>query len=317
MNQSLAALTPINAPRHNPWHPSTMQWLTLHAVIGILLCSCSPRPDSAGPDERRFSTRGILRSIGFAEKTVTVEHEDIPGFMPAMTMPFNVKSMNELEPLRAGDAISFDLVVKGRESWIEGIKKIAPGELRLPDSKQKATEAGKTHERLKEGDRMPDFHLIGETGQPISRATFGGKPLVLTFIFTRCPLPDYCPLMIDNFRDVRAALANDPVARENVQFLSISLDPEYDTPQVLAEYARRVAPDRTNWRFATGAPEEVAKLAAAFSVRTQREMGTISHGLCTAVIRPDGIIDRIFRGNGWKPAELTEALQRMKETPNQ
>src|SRR3954471_5304781 len=153
--------------------------------------ACQKAAPPAGSAPQRFEVRGIVRAIGFAEQQLTVEHEEIPSYMPAMTMPFAVKEMREVEPLRTGDAIGFQLVVTGTDSWITGVKKIAASEVHLPAAK--SATAPPNIERLKEGDVLPDFVLTDDRARPISRETFAGKPLVLTFIFTRCPLPNYCP----------------------------------------------------------------------------------------------------------------------------
>ncbi|MEO8350644.1 MAG: SCO family protein [Chthoniobacteraceae bacterium] len=282
-------------------------------TLGYASCSRAPQtPAAQTAKERAFEVRGILRAINFAAQTATVEHEAIPDYMPSMTMPFDVKTMAEVEPLKAGDAIAFRLVVTDRTSWIEGVKKIAPSEVRLPSAASSASVAPANVERLKVGDRLPDFTLVDEHGQPITRATFAGQPLILTFIFTRCPLPNFCPLITNNFREIRAAIAGDPALAKDVQMLSVSFDSEFDTPEVLARYAQQHAPDRVNWRFATGTPAQIEALTAAFSVHVQPEAGTISHGLCTALIGPDGVIREMLRGNAWKPAELVAALHELQ-----
>lgn len=283
------------------------------ALSALSLGSCSREPQSTvaqSAQERVFQVRGLLQSINFAAQTATVEHEAVPDFMPSMTMPFDVKTMAEVEPLRTGDAITFRLVVTDKNSWIEDVKKISADDLHLPAKRPSDTRSGNA-ERLKEGDPLPDFALIDEKNQPLTRATFAGKPLLLTFIFTRCPLPNFCPLITNNFREIRTSLAADPALAKDLQMLSVSFDTDFDTPEVLARYAKEHAPDRVNWSFATGTPEQIAALTAAFSVRVQPEAGTISHGLCTALIGPDGIIRAIFRGNTWKPEELIAALRKM------
>lgn len=274
------------------------------------MASCK-RPESGAtvsvePPPQTFAVRGILRGIDFAGRAVTVEHEEIPNYMPAMTMPFDVKTMAEVEPLRAGDAIAFTMIVTDKSAWIEGVKKIAESEVKLPARKQPEAGAAANIERLKEGDRLPDFQLIDSQGRPITRETFAGKPLLLTFIFTRCPIPNFCPLMTNNFRQVQQALSGATGAAD-VQLLSISFDSEFDTPEVLAQYAARHTKDIDQWRFATGTAAETKRLTQAFSVTVQPEGGTIAHGLATALVGADGIIRNIWRGNGWTPAEVVEA----------
>jgi len=293
-------------------HLALMKWTFVAALLlaGLLPAACK-RPANAtvagiNPPPRSFTVQGFLRSIDFAGQSVTVEHEAIPDYMPSMTMPFDVKTMAEVEPLHTGDAIEFKMVVTDNSSWIEGVKKIDPREIQLPARKQTGS-ARANVSRLKEGDPLPDFHLVDSKGREITRQTFAGKPLLLTFIFTRCPVPNFCPLITNNFREIQQALASAP--EQSVQLLSVSFDSEYDTPEVLAQYAARHTSDSDQWRFATGTTAETKQLTQAFSLSVQPESGTIAHGLATALISPDGVISHIWRGNGWKPAEIVEALR--------
>ena len=261
-------------------------------------------------EPKRYEVRGIVRAIGFADRELTVEHEEIPGYMPAMTMPFAVKEMSEVETLKTGDAIRFQLVVTDKDSWITGVRKIDSGEVRLPTAKPAPATTRKV-ERLNEGDALPEFALVDDQGRAITRTAFAGKPLVLTFIFTRCPLPNFCPLMSHHLGAIRKAVAEDVKLKDELRLLSISFDPEYDTPEQLAKYAANFTDDHEQWRFATGPKEQVEKLTAAFSVQVKAESGTINHGLATALIGPDGVIRKIWRGNGWQPAEVVEELRKL------
>ncbi len=273
-------------------------------VLAAFALTACKRPESGArdtePRPQTFIVQGLLRGIDFAGRSVTVEHEDIPNYMPAMTMPFDVKTMVEVEPLHAGDAIEFKMVVTDKSSWIEGVKKIDPREVQLPE-KKRADGAAANVVRLKEGDPLPDFQLVDSKGRQITRQSFAGKPLLLTFIFTRCPIPNFCPLITNNFREIQQA--------SSVQLLSISFDSEFDTPEVLAQYAARHTSDSDQWRFATGTADETKRLTQAFAVAVQPESGTIAHGLATALVSSDGVIRHIWRGNGWKPAEVVEALR--------
>lgn len=296
-------------------HLSPMQRILAVAITlaGLTLASCK-RPESvasAGAESppQTFTVQGILRGIDFAGQSVTVEHEEIANYMPAMTMPFDVKTMAEVEPLKAGNAIEFKLVVTDKSSWIEGVKKVDPREVQLPEKKRADDGPTAKVARLKEGDPLPEFQLVDSKGRQITRQTFVGKPLLITFIFTRCPIPNFCPLITNNFREIQQALAVTPDRAANVQLLSISFDSEFDTPEVLAQYAARHTRDTDQWRFATGTAAETKLLTQAFSLSVQPESGTISHGLATALVSADGVIRNIWRGNGWRPAEVVEALR--------
>lgn len=236
-----------------------------------------------------------------------IEHEDIPGFMPSMTMPFAFRDAQEVAGLAIGDAVAFKLVVTDKDSWSSGIRRIDAAGVKLPATKPSAPVAGKV-ERVKEGERMPEFALVDQSGRAIHGETFAGKSLLVTFIFTRCPIPNYCPLMAQNFRTLQQAIRADVALAGKVNLLSISFD-EHDTPAVLAEYGAKLSDDLDAWRFATGQPEEVRKLTQAFAVQVQPEAGTINHGLATALIGPDGVVRHIWRGNGWATDEVLTALR--------
>lgn len=264
--------------------------------------------NTASEAAQTYVVQGLLRSINFADRSITVEHEDIPKFMPSMTMPFDVKTMAEVEPLKAGDAIEFTLIVTDETSWIEGVKKIDASEIQLPVKAKKANQDGAATanvERLKEGDPLPEFELIGSNGHKLNRQTFAGKPLLFTFIFTRCPIPQFCPLMTSHFGQIQETLGQP----SPVQLLSISFDTEFDTPEILAAYAEAHTKDHDQWRFATGTAAEMARLTQAFSVSVQPENGTITHGLATVLVDANGVIRNIWRGNAWKPSEVVAAVR--------
>ncbi|HEX5177131.1 MAG TPA: SCO family protein [Chthoniobacteraceae bacterium] len=289
-----------------------VSWLFFTGAL-MIIAGCQKAPSSPDTKPLRYDVRGIVRGIGFAQNEITVEHEEIPGFMPAMTMPFSVKEMREVERLSVGDAIRFELVVTDHDSWITNVQTIAKNEVQLPQTTAPARKNPSLAVRLKEGDRLPEFELVDDQNRPVTRATFAGAPCILTFIFTRCPIPNFCPLMSKNFAEVHGMLAENPKLA-GTRLLSISFDPEYDTPAQLAKYAtahRSADAGNDTWRFATGSNEEIAKLTAAFAVSVKPESGTISHGLATALIDADGVIRRIWRGNGWQPAEVMAELEKL------
>jgi protein SCO1/2 len=286
-------------------------FLALISSLALAACSKAPSP-SAQANEKIFQVRGVLRAINFAEKTATIQHEDIPDYMDAMTMPFDVKSMSDLAPLSAGDPITFKLVVTDTTSWIEGVKRIA-GAPKAQSAPAPAV-AKSSGPRLKEGDALPEFRLTDDQSREITRETYAGKPLLLTFIFTRCPLPNFCPLMSRNFETIRQGIADDPLLASQVRFLTISFDSEFDKPEILHQYANVHTKDHDAWRFASGTPGQVDRLTQAFSVYIQREGGTFSHGLCTALVGPDGVIRKLWRGNNWEASEAVAALREMRSS---
>ena len=278
------------------------------SALTFFLGACSQSPLPISTDARTYDVRGIVREApNLAEESVSIEHEDIPGYMPAMTMPFDFRDSKEVESLRPGDAIAFKLNVTETDSWMNGVQRIDAAKVKLTVATRKTPTIGKV-ERVKEGDRMPDFALVDQAGRALNRETYAGRSLLVTFIFTRCPIPNYCPLMSRHFRALQDAIRSDSALAGKVSQLSISFD-EKDTPAVLSEYGAALTSDLDTWRFATGNPGEVQKLTGAFAVLVQPDSATISHGLATALIGPDGVIRQIWRGNGWKPDEVLAALR--------
>lgn len=272
------------------------------------------RSDKAESGTRHYGARGIVRGLPPDHKTIDVEHEDIPGFMPSMTMPFAVRDSKEIAELQIGDAISFRLSVTDQDSWIDQIKKISADDVRLPApaANPQTRSTSDPSPRLREGDPMPPFQLIDQDGKKIDMERFRGHPFVLTFIFTRCPLPKFCPLMSNHFAELQAAIKSGSGSLAQTQLLSISFDPDFDTPQILKAYAEHTQADPGIWTFTTGEKSEIADLTHEFSVYVQTEGGTISHGLATALIDEDGKIDKIWRGNGWTLEEVLREIRQLQ-----
>ena len=283
------------------------------ALLGValsFLVACGKAPAPAESSAFHYEVRGLVRGLPPDHKTVEVEHEEIPGFMPAMTMPFEVRDGKELAGLTVGDAIAFRLNVQQRDSWIDRVHKIEAGDLRLPTPAPAtpATAADGATARLREGDAMPDFRLTDQEGKQITLETFRGHPFVLTFIFTRCPIPNFCPRMSQNFAELQKTIREASGDLAGTRLLSISFDPEHDTPEVLKQYGQHAGADFAIWSFLTGEPAEVQRLTKGFSVLVQPESGTISHSLTTALVDGNGKITKIWRGNGWKPAEVASQI---------
>lgn len=257
---------------------------------------------------RHYEARGIVRGFAPDRSTIEIEHETIPGFMPSMTMPFLPKDLSEISGLQRGDAIAFRLTVTDKDSAIDQIRKIDARQVQLPAQKEEVSSPARSSDRLSEGDMMPEFTLIDQDARTITLNDFRGQPFVFTFIFTRCPLPNFCPLMSRHFAALQSAIeiATDPVA--GTRLLSISFDPDFDSPAVLKTFAAGEHANPNVWKFATGAKPEIEKLTHEFSVFVQPEGGSISHGLVTALIDRNGRIAKIWRGNGWPPEEVIREL---------
>ena len=232
--------------------------------------------------------------------------------MPSMTMPFSARNRKEIVDLKTGDAISFRMTVTPKDFWIDNVKRIARDNVHVAEPRPTPTPSLDNAARLREGDAMPVFTLTSQNGERITLETFQGQPFVLTFVFTRCPIPNFCPRMSNNFADLQKAIKAETGAMAKTRLLSITLDPSFDTPEILKQYGESHRADPKIWSFATGDPKEIEALTHAFSVYVQTEGGTISHGLATALVGPDGTVLKIWRGNAWTSSEVIQEIRAQK-----
>jgi len=285
-----------------------------YAILLVLLISTLGPSRSTRAAEATSGTnkvhaaRGLVREISPDRHKAVIRHEAIPGYMPAMTMEFNVKNSNELSGIAAGDTIAFQLTATEETHWIENVRKLASGTNGVAAAKAESVPSRVAE--LKPGDTLPDCELTAENGKSIRFSDFRGKAVAFTFIFTRCPLPDFCPRVGSHFAKARDLLRASTNAPANWQFLSISFDPDFDKPAVLSSYAnyyRNGNADR--WLFAAAPVSSLAQLAPRLDLLVNREPGgSISHNLRTVVLDPRGHIYRQFDGNQWTPAQLAQAL---------
>ncbi len=283
--------------------------LTLAALLSVVAFSHHNSPSTQRAGAKTFHVLGQIRSIDASHKTVRITHEEIPHYMPAMTMPFSVKDDTLLGGLAAGDSVQFELSVSADDSWIARIEKI-----RTDPSTESATSGQTTlslqdreSERIQVGEVVPNFKLTDENGRVIHLNDVCGKAVVLTFIYTRCPLPNYCPLMSKNFSLLEGRLNMEFTNR--YQLLSVTMDPDFDTPKVLKEYATHCKADSKDWRFATGDSEQIKFVAGLMGLYYMRENGLISHDLRTALIGPDGRLVHLWKSNVWTPYEVQRMVR--------
>lgn len=271
--------------------------MMLLAVSAVL--SCTPE----GPHQR-YELKGKVVMVDKRDQTVTVAHDAIPGYMDAMTMPFKLKDQRMFRDIAEGDRLQATLVVAGLRSWLEDV--VVTRETADPSDLSKSS----NWTEPKQGDEVPDFTLLNQDGKRLRFRDYQGSDIVVTFIYTRCPLPDYCPLMTDNFSEIQTALNSEPEKFVQTHLLSITLDPEYDSPKVLSEYAAAHSPDRNHWDFATGTKDEIKKVATYFGLQYWTEGDQVIHSLRTAIVGPDGRLVKFFRGNEWKPDEILRELRK-------
>lgn len=285
--------------------------LTLMAILAVVVfANHQPRSEpDAIPGTRTFVVHGQIRGLSVTNQTVRITHEEIPDYMPAMTMPFYVKDGNLLNGLVVGDGVEFDLLVTEDDSWIGRIVKTAPAALVEPGTADdpNVTLQDREDGRVHAGERVPDFDLVDQDGRKIQLSDYRGKAVVLTFIYTRCPLPNFCPLMSKNFVELEQRLSKEFAGQ--YQLLSISMDPDFDTPEVLKEYAARHDADPEDWTFGTGDADQIAFVARLMGLYYVRENGLISHDLRTALIGPDGRLVHLWKSNVWTPYEVQRMVR--------
>jgi protein SCO1/2 len=279
-----------------------MRWIpVIPIVLAFMACA-------ADNDTRSYELKGQVLSLEPAAKQILVKHEDIKGFMPAMTMPFLVDDVGELRGLTAGDLITATLIVEVNRGYLQSIKKT--GSAPIPADAATDIPAAAGIDLLRLGDAVPDARLIDQDDRPITVKDLAGSAAVITFIYTRCPLPQYCPLMDRRFAEVQALVANDPELRGRVRLLSVSFDPAFDRAAVLRRHAATLKADPQVWTFATAEAAVVDRFAARFGVNVIREKdGSITHNLRTAVIDPAGRVTTLLDSNSWTVDGLIDELK--------
>ncbi len=278
--------------------------LTLAAVIAVVVFSRHQPSMTPADGVKRFEVLGEVRSVDAADKSIRIKHEKIPDYMPAMTMSLPVKDTALLKGLSVGDSVRFQLAVTDDDAWIARIEKIAAegsaGAAKTGHSEP--TLQDRENERVKAGEAVPDFNLIDQDGRKFRLSDLRGKAVVLTFIYTRCPLPTFCPLMMKNFSQLQERLNSEFANR--YQLLSVTMDPDFDTPEVLKAYASRYQANPKDWTFVTGDAEQIKFVAGLMGLYYARENGQISHDLRTALIGPDGKLVHLWKSNVWTPYEV-------------
>ncbi len=234
-----------------------------------------------------------------------MKHGDIKGFMPAMTMAFRVSDGREFVERKPGELIKATLVVTDSAGRLEDV--VRTGEAPLPADAPKPMASS-----LEPGAEAPDATFVDQDGRTRRLSDWRGKTLAVTFVYTRCPLPDFCPLMDRNFAAVQRELSGDAQLSGRTHLLTVTFDPEYDTPDVLRVQAAKAGALRGLWTWLTGEREAIDSFASTLGVSVTRgdnRQQAIVHNLRTIVIDPDGRIVTILNGNDWKPEELLAALR--------
>jgi protein SCO1/2 len=249
---------------------------------------------------------GLGPSAGSGRMQLTVKHEDIAGFMPAMTMGYYLKEGASAEGLAAGDMITATLVVQGTDAYLQDVRKT--GHAPVPPDARPV----KILDVMAPGDEVPDDALVDQTGTARRLSDWRGSALAVTFVYTRCPVPDFCPLMDQHFAELQRRIEDDAALRDHAHLASISFDPQHDTPEAIAAHARKRGADPRVWSYLTGERAAIEHLTSRFGVSAIDEHDapqTITHNLRTAVIDRRGQLVKIYSGNDWTVDGLLDDLR--------
>lgn len=264
------------------------------AIVALAAASCAAH----------HQARGLVLHVDPTSSTLTVSHDDIPGYMDGMVMPFRVSDPSALAEVRRGDRVAFRITVRKGAATIDRLTLLsaAPADTGIilsPSAPALVTL----------GQKVPDFSLTDQRGREVSLASLRGSVVALTFIYTRCPLPDYCPRIVANLR----ALADrfpDRLGRD-LALVSITFDPKYDTPEQLVAYARASKADGPGWWFLTGTGQQIGRVCSLFGVEFWPDEGLITHTLQMAVIDRDGRLAATVEGRDYSARQLGDLIERI------
>jgi len=283
--------------------------LILFSTFFITACQKAETQTASG-DAKHYALKGKIVAVDKAKKKATVAHEEIPGYMEAMTMDFPIREDWVWDDLAKDAEIRADLVVDKDGYWLEKIGIVA-----APNPNQPAPSVNENFAQI--GKEVPAFSLTNQDGKRVSLKDFRGRALAITFIYSRCPLPEYCILMSRNFSDLANKLNDNAEMKDKIRLLSISFDPVTDTPAKLKAYGlgylgKNAKPDFTVWQLASGTDKEVKAIADFFGLRyetDENDKTQFNHSLRTIVITPEGKVQKVFSGNEWTTNDLLRELQ--------
>lgn len=293
--------------------------LALGALLLAGLASACRRGESTGGSDtgvKRYAFHGVIRDVKNGGRDVMVEHDAVPGFMGAMTMLFPLHAAPEVaRSLSPGDTIDGTLVVEESRYWLEGVRRKAGSGAPSVRAEAPAAEPAAVgvvtpvpNRAVSLGAAVPDFVLTDQTDRPLRLSSLRGEPVAVTFLYTRCPVATACPMTTMKFSRLEAMLKQ----RRFGKLLVVTVDPEHDTPRVLADYAKKAGADPEVWKFLTGDPKAVAEVASSFGVLYYPDHGQVVHGQAVAVVGPDGRLASIYYGESWEPEHILRDLEKAK-----
>jgi protein SCO1/2 len=265
-------------------------------------------PAPVGADAKRYPLKGVITAIDPARAAITVDHQEIPGYMSAMTMAFPIRDDPKVIAfLRPGDRIEAVLVVDGGTYFLEQV--LTKGFVPTPTPFGGSGIKPEPNKGVAVGDLVPDFTLTDQTGASVKLSQFRGQPVAVTFVYTRCPIATACPMTVARFSKIQAGLVKEKFG----ELLSVTVDPENDTPAALKAYAAHVGADPARWKFLTGDPRAVARVAESFGVLYYPDKGQIVHSQAVAIVDPDGKLATIYYGEQWEPETVLQDLQKARK----
>ena len=277
-----------------------LRLVTLCLLVPLILCACA----------RRYRVEGLVLDVSQQQRTIIVSHRAIPGYMGAMAMPFQVRQARDVLGLQPGDSVEFQLVVKGRSSHAEKV--------RVSQRSDVAVEAGQSSlalpapkEQLSRGETVPDFELTDQSHRRARLSDFRSKVVVVNFIYTRCPLPEVCPRLSASFAGLQRRFQRQ--LGKNLVLLSITLDSQHDTPEILAQYGARWGADPKGWFLLTGEPSYIERIAARFGLIYWPEEGLLTHTSQTAIVGRDGRLAALIEGFSYEDHQLGDLVARQME----
>ena len=287
---------------------STRDYCRVSAWLALSISAWAGSLSPLQAGTTNYVARGVLKEVRQQEHQLVISHEEIPHFMAAMTMPFSVKDAAMLTNAAIGDKIVFQLHVTENDSWVDHVERVAvavetarslpalPNRNVVPEALPPATSRAP--------NPLRDYQFTNELGEPVSLGEFRGQAIALTFFFTRCPIPQYCPRLSRNFEVVQhklSAMANAPT---NWHLVSVSFDPAHDTPEVLKAYATSFHYDPAHWSFLTGPADKISELARLCDVKFQADGGFFNHNFRTLIIDASNRLQMVFPTSG----DLSDAI---------
>jgi protein SCO1/2 len=277
-------------------------WLALLAPV-LLLCGCA----------KRYAVKGMILEVNPPARTLVVSHEAIPGFMDAMTMSFPVRRDADLRGLSPGAQVDGQLVVRRGHSHLEKIRVrqgVADG---VVEDRGDRILLPRPSEKVEIGALVPDFSLTDQSGVRLRLSDLLGTVVAVNFIYTRCPLPDVCPRLSATFAAVQRRFAS--FLGKELMLLSVTIDPEHDTPAELLKYAKIWNARAEGWRFLTGSNREVQVVAERFGMNYWPEEGLITHTSMTGVLSRQGKLVAVVEGSSYQPKALGDLIEKELARP--